>query len=118
MTSREIDPINPAHKGLCLGEEELILAEANYQRFTDLMPSIKITVHGDITIEHAAVLGQLWLDLTYFYARMVNVDPTSNPEVGNGKVGQPGGIGYGNSRSNHCRSRVFQVHQCNERPAR
>lgn len=81
MTSREIDPINPAHKGLCLGEEELILAEANYQRFTDLMPSIKITVLGDITIEHAAVLGQLWLDLTYFYARMVNVDPTSNPEV-------------------------------------
>jgi hypothetical protein len=81
MTSREIDPINPAHKGLCLGEEELILAEANYQRFTDLMPSIKITVHGDLTIEHAAVLGQLWLDLTYFYARMVNVDPTSNPEV-------------------------------------
>jgi hypothetical protein len=81
MTSREIDPINPAHKGLCLGEEEVILAEANYQRFADLMPSIKITVHGDITIEHAAVLGQLWLDLTYFYARMVNVDPTSNPEI-------------------------------------
>jgi hypothetical protein len=81
MTSREIDPINPAHKGLCLGEEELILAEANYQRFADLMPSIKITVLGDLNMEHAAVLGQLWLDLTYFYARMVNVDPTSNPEV-------------------------------------
>jgi len=81
MTSREIDPINPAHKGLRLGEEELILAEANYLRFRDLMPSIKITVHGELTMEHAAVLGQLWLDLTYFYARMVNVDPTSNPEI-------------------------------------
>lgn len=81
MTSREIDPINPDHKGLIFGDEEKILAEANYQRFSELMPTIKITVHGDLIMEHAAVLGQLWSDITFFYSRMMNVDPGSNPEV-------------------------------------
>jgi hypothetical protein len=81
LTKVEIDPINPAHRGLCFGEEEVILAEANYQRFSELMPTIKITVHGDLRPEHAAVLGQLWSDITFFYSRMANVDPGSNPEV-------------------------------------
>jgi hypothetical protein len=81
MTSRELDPINPDHLGLNLGEEEVILAEANYQRFSELMPAIKITVHGGLTLEHAAVLGQLWADITFFYSRMAGVDPGSNPEV-------------------------------------
>lgn len=81
MTSKEIDPINSAHKGLCLGDEEVILAEANYQRFSELMPSIKLTVHGDLTADHTAVLGQLWSDITFFYSRLANVDPGSNPEV-------------------------------------
>ncbi len=81
MVSREIDPINPDHQGLQYGDEEIALAEANYQRFAELMPSIKITVHGDLTLDHAAVLGQLWIDLTYCYAQMVNVDPCSNPEI-------------------------------------
>jgi hypothetical protein len=81
MTFRRIDPVNPDHLGLCYGDEETVLAEANYQRFADLMPVIKILVHGDITVNHAAVLGQLWADLTFCYSRMVNVDPGSNPEV-------------------------------------
>jgi len=81
MTSREINPINPDHVGLSFGDEEMILAEANYQRFSELMPAIKITVHGDLTLEHSAVLGQLWSDITFFYSKMVNVDPCSNPEV-------------------------------------
>ena len=81
MTSGKIDPINPAHRGLNFGDEEIILAEANFQRFSDLMPSIKITVHGELTLEHAAILGQLWTDLTFFYSRMKNVDPCSNPEI-------------------------------------
>jgi hypothetical protein len=81
MTNKEIDPINSAHIGLCFGDEEVILAEANYQRFSELMPSIKITVFGDLTLEHAAVLGQLWSDVTFFYSRLMNVDPGSNPEV-------------------------------------
>lgn len=81
MTANEIDPINPAHRGLSFGDEEKILAEANVQRFSELMPTIKITVHGDLTLELAAVLGQLWSDLTFFYSRMMNVDPGSNPEV-------------------------------------
>jgi len=81
MTAKIIDPINPDHNGLSFGEEEVILAEANYQRFSEVMPAIKITVHGDLTLEHAAVLGQLWSDITFFYSRMVNVDPCSNPEV-------------------------------------
>jgi hypothetical protein len=81
MTSREIDPINPDHNGLCFGDEEKILAEANVQRFSELMPTIKITVHGDLTLDLAAVLGQFWSDLTFFYSRMMHVDPGSNPEV-------------------------------------
>ena len=81
MTSMVIDPINPDHGGLRFGDEEKILAEANYQRFSELMPVIKISVHGDLNLEHAAVLGQLWSDITFFYSRMVGVDPGSNPEV-------------------------------------
>ncbi|MCX6581703.1 MAG: hypothetical protein NT166_16150 [Candidatus Aminicenantes bacterium] len=81
MTSGKIDPINLAHGGLNFGDEEIILAEANYQRFSELMPVIKVTVHGDLVLDHAAVLGQLWSDITFFYSRMMCVDPGSNPEV-------------------------------------
>jgi hypothetical protein len=81
MTSIDIDPINPDHRELRFGDEEKILAEANYQRFSELMPVIKVTVHGDLIPAHAAVLGQLWSDVTFFYSRMVGVDPGSNPEV-------------------------------------
>jgi hypothetical protein len=81
MTSGKIDPINPAHGGLNFGDEEIILAEANYQRFSELMPVIKVTMHGDLCLDHAAVLGQLWADITFFYSRMMNLDPGSNPEV-------------------------------------
>jgi hypothetical protein len=81
MTSREINPINPAHRGLVFGDEEVVLAEANYQRFSELMPALKITLNGELTLEHAAILGQLWSDITFFYSRLVNVDPGSNPEV-------------------------------------
>jgi hypothetical protein len=81
LTSRKIDPISGEHRGLCYGEEEMILAEANYQRFSELMPTLKIVVRGDLTIDHAAILGQLWADITFCYSRIVNVDPGSNPEV-------------------------------------
>lgn len=81
MTFNDIDPINNDHIGLCFGDEERILAEANCQRFSEVMPTIKITVHGDLTADHAAVLGQLWADTTFCYSRMMNVDPGSNPEV-------------------------------------
>ena len=81
MTSEHIDPINPDHAGLHFGDEEIIMAEANYQRFSELMPTVKITVNGDLSIEHAAVLGQLWADITFCYSKLANVDPGSNPEV-------------------------------------
>ncbi len=81
LVSLKIDPINPQHEGLEFGEEEFILAEANYKRFSELMPAIKITLHGPFTLEHAAILGQLWADITFFYSRMLSVDPGSNPEV-------------------------------------
>lgn len=81
MTSKKVDPINRDHIGLCYGDEEKILAEANYQRFSELMPAIKIVVHGELTIDHAAILGQLWSDIIFCYSRMMNVDPGSNPEV-------------------------------------
>lgn len=81
MISSEIEPINEDHTGLRYGDEETILAEANYQRFSELMPTLKVVVHGDLTIDHAAILGQLWADVTFCYSRMINVDPGSNPEV-------------------------------------
>jgi hypothetical protein len=81
MIRREIDPIDPNHQGLYYGDEENILAEANYQRFSEVMPTIKIYTHGELKMEHAAVLGQLWADVTFCYSKMMNVDPGSNPEV-------------------------------------
>ncbi len=81
LTQLRIDPIDEAHEGLCFGDEEIILAEANYERFSEVMPSIKLTTIGDLTLEHAAVLGQLWADVTFVYSRMKHLDPGSNPEV-------------------------------------
>lgn len=81
MTQREIDPIDEAHRGLEYGDEERVLVEANYARFAELMPTIKIQVHGEATLDHAAILGQLWADVTLLYSRLVNIDPGSNPEV-------------------------------------
>lgn len=81
MVNRVIDPINQDHAGMIFGEEEKILAEANYQRFSELMPTIKISILGNTNLKHAAILGQLWSDVTFCYSRMVNVDPGSNPEV-------------------------------------
>ncbi|MCL2317878.1 MAG: hypothetical protein FWC44_02320, partial [Methanomassiliicoccaceae archaeon] len=34
-----------------------------------------------ITMEHSAVLGQLFADITFIYSAMIGVDPGSNPEV-------------------------------------
>lgn len=81
MISREIDPINPDHKGLRFGDEEIILAEANYQRFSEIMPSLKVTLHGPLNEKHAAVISQLWADMTFCYSRLQHIDPGSNPEV-------------------------------------
>ena len=76
-----IDAINPEHDGLRLGDEEVILAFANYERFAELMPTVLIEVPGAPRLELAAVLGQLLTDLTYLYSRLKNIDPGSNPEV-------------------------------------
>jgi hypothetical protein len=81
MTHTLIDPINLDHIGLEYGDDEFVLAEANYLRFSDLMPSIKIMVKGELSLAHSAVLGQLWADITYCYSKLMNVDPGSNPEV-------------------------------------
>jgi len=81
LATRTIDPINRAHAGLTFGDDEVMLAEANYQRFAELLPCIKIMVDGPVNEEHAAVLGQLWADVTFFYSKLMNIDPGSNPEV-------------------------------------
>jgi hypothetical protein len=77
----EVDPISPLHLGVSLGEDEYILSEANFQRFSQVMPCIKITLVGKPNLHHAAILGQLWADITYVYSKMMNIDPGSNPEV-------------------------------------
>ncbi|MBN1900132.1 hypothetical protein JW926_02250 [Candidatus Sumerlaeota bacterium] len=81
VISLEIDPINPEHKGIMFGDEEIVLAEANHQRFRELMPCIKVTLHGNLNEKHAAVVSQLWADMTFCYSRLKDIDPGSNPEV-------------------------------------
>ncbi|HOZ48245.1 MAG TPA: hypothetical protein PLO37_23080 [Candidatus Hydrogenedentes bacterium] len=81
LVLEEIDAIDPNHAGLRFGHEECILAEANYRRFCEKMPAIKIVLHGGPTLRHAAIISQLWADLTYCYSRLKSIDPGSNPEV-------------------------------------
>lgn len=81
LVSTIIDPINPEHKGLYFGDEEVILAYANYKRFSELMPTILIEVPTKPSLRHAAILGQLFADTTFVYSRLKGIDPGSNPEV-------------------------------------
>ncbi|UOO38228.1 hypothetical protein IZU99_02945 [Oscillospiraceae bacterium CM] len=81
MVRAEIDPINPAHQGLQFGDEEAVLAMANYKRFSEIMPTLLIKVPMAPDLRHSAVLGQLFADVTYVYSRILGIDPGSNPEV-------------------------------------
>lgn len=81
LVSSMIDPINTNHKGLNFGDEEVILASANYKRFSELMPTILIEVPCKLSLRHAAVIGQLFADVTFIYSRFIGVNPGSNPEV-------------------------------------
>ena len=77
----DLDAADPAHLGLRLGDEEVILALANYKRFSEVMPSILLRICGPLSLAHSAVLGQLFSDVTFVYSRMTGIDPGSNPEV-------------------------------------
>ena len=81
MVSGIIDPVNPSHAGLHFGDEEVILAMANYKRFSEVMPALIIEVPKEASLKHAAVLGQLFADITFIYSRLTGIDPGSNPEV-------------------------------------
>ncbi len=81
LVQRQVDPIDPGHKGLELGDEEVILALANYRRFAEVMPSLLLEIPGEPGTDHSAVLGQLFADVTFVYSRMMGIDPGSNPEV-------------------------------------
>jgi hypothetical protein len=81
LVSPVIDPINKGHEGLHLGDEEAILSFANYLRFSDLMPTILFEIPGKPSLKHAAVIGQLFSDITFIYSRLKGIDPGSNPEV-------------------------------------
>ena len=81
LVRQQIDPIDPEHAGLELGDEEVILALANYRRFTEVMPSLLLEIRGEPGIALSAVLGQLFADVTFVYSRMMGIDPGSNPEV-------------------------------------
>ena len=65
LVRRQIDPIDPGHAGLELGDEEVILALANYRRFTEVMPSLLFEIVGEPGPDHSAVLGQLFADVTF-----------------------------------------------------
>ena len=78
-----VDPINPDHVGLRFGDEERVLALANYEHMSKVMPCVKIQLSTPPSLDLAAVLGQLWADVTFFYSRLKDVDPGSNPEVKN-----------------------------------
>lgn len=81
LVSRTIDPIDPRHSGLQFGDEEAILAIANYLRCRELMPTVLVEIRGEACLRHAAIIGQLFADTTYVYSRLIGVDPGSNPEV-------------------------------------
>ena len=81
LVRRQVDPIDPGHQGLELGDEEVILALANYRRFAEVMPSVLLEIQGEPGPDHSAVLGQLFADVTFVYSRMMGIDPGSNPEV-------------------------------------
>ncbi|MCL1851776.1 MAG: hypothetical protein FWF88_01910 [Peptococcaceae bacterium] len=81
MVSEVIDPINPAHGGLHYGDEEVVLAMANYKRFAEVMPAMLIEVPGAPSLRLSAVLGQIFADVTFIYSRLMGIDPGSNPEV-------------------------------------
>ena len=80
LLSAETDPLDPAHAGLTAGDVDLILTLANLKRCSEKMPTILITV-DQVDLTPSAWLGQLWADLTLVYARLIGVDPGSNPEV-------------------------------------
>lgn len=81
LVSSIIDPINSEHKGLHFSDEEVVLAYANYKRFSELLPSILIEIPVKPSLEHSAILGQLFADTTFIYSRLKGIDPGSNPEV-------------------------------------
>ena len=81
LVRQQVDPIDPGHQGLELGDEEVILALANYRRFAEVMPSVLLEIQGAPGPDHSAVLGQLFADVTLVYSRMMGIDPGSNPEV-------------------------------------
>ena len=81
LVHSQIDPADPAHAGMELGDEEVVLSLANYKRFSEVMPSFLIRVCGPLSLDHSAVLGQLFSDVTFVYSRMTGIDPGSNPEV-------------------------------------
>ncbi len=81
LVHNEIDAADPAHLGMELGDEEVILSLANYKRFSEVMPSFLLRICGRPTMAHSAVLGELFSDVTFLYSRMAGIDPGSNPEV-------------------------------------
>ena len=81
LVHARLDPIDPGHAGLELGDEEVILALANYRRFCEVMPSVLLEIVGEPGQALSAVLGQLFADVTFVYSRMMGIDPGSNPEV-------------------------------------
>ncbi len=81
LVNTQIDAADPSHAGLQLGDEEVILALANYKRFCEVMPTFLLSVCGRPSMAHSAVLGELFSDVTFVYSRLTGIDPGSNPEV-------------------------------------
>jgi hypothetical protein len=81
LVSNIIDPIDTRHKGLHFSDEEVILAYANYKRFAELMPTILLEISCKPSLKHAALIGQLFADITLVYASLIGTNPGSNPEV-------------------------------------
>jgi hypothetical protein len=74
------DPIRSEHQGLTPADVDLVLALANVKRCSEKMPTVLITL-DNADLAASAWLGQLWADVTLVYARLIGVDPGSNPEV-------------------------------------
>ena len=76
----DLRPVNSRHRGLSVADVDYALARANEDHFSTRMPTIAIELERP-NLEHSAILSQLWADLTYCYAKLLSLNPGSNPEV-------------------------------------
>jgi hypothetical protein len=81
LLRHDIAAVDPKHAGMRLGREDFALAGANVERFKEKGIPVILAQVDDLTTDSLAGLNMLWADTTLAYAKLLNIDPGSNPEV-------------------------------------